>query len=147
MYGRDGSKMKKDYPEVLKQDTFLSSLVMLANSGMETGITLNVRGTVISGVLISGETYFKKMAAQFASLPQTEFVETFTRTLNTNADRFKTSIEEDRKNHTIRQPHYLHLKDCTFLSTDSRISAQKPLWRGLLSSVDGFSIGVSKTDN
>lgn len=138
--------MKKDYPEVLKQDTFLSSLVMLANSGMETGITLNVRGAVISGVLISGETYFKELTAQFASLPQAGFVESFTRTLNTNADRFKTSIEEDRKNHTIRQPHYLHLRNCVFLGTDGGTSTQKSLWRGLLSSVDGFTIDAAKAD-
>ncbi|WP_141629361.1 hypothetical protein [Sporolactobacillus vineae] len=138
--------MKKDHQEVLKQDTFLSSLVMLANSGMETGITLNVSGTVISGMLISGETYFKELAAQFASLPQTEFIETLIRTLNTNADRFKKSIEADRKNQTIRPPHYLHLRDCCFLNTDRKNSTQRQLWRGLLTSVDGFSVGVAETD-
>jgi hypothetical protein len=138
--------MNKDNRDTVKQDAFLGSLVMLANSGMEIGITLNVRGTAISGVLISGETYFNELAGQFSSSPQAGLKDTFMKILKNNADRFQTSIEEDKKNHTIRPPHYIHLKNCCFMNAGSDSSSKKLLWRGLISSIDGFSVENQAAD-
>ena len=55
-------------PQFAQTDWFLQMLVQLANtSPMEIGITLQVSGMLVSGIIVSKKSYFEGFAEDFAS--------------------------------------------------------------------------------
>ena len=54
-------------PPDAQQDWLLQSLVNMANvSELEIGITLQVSGLLVSGILVGGKKYFEGFAEDFA---------------------------------------------------------------------------------
>lgn len=92
-------------------------------------VVLNVRGTVITGELISFQTY---------------------RTEQTRFENLTSAPVESSTSDKLfdNEYHYIHLRNACFL-LDSRLTISFPgkglLWRGRLSSVDGFAIGKLQT--
>ena len=52
-------------------------------------------------------------------------------------------IEELKKLDNQQDLKYIHLENVTFRNVNSNILTQAIVWRGKLSSIDGFSIGIS----
>jgi hypothetical protein len=120
-------------------DWWLQSLVSLANnSQIEFGITLNVEGLVVSGLLVSGRKYFELFAQEFAtSLPcDSEETEDYIREkFAGNADIYDTDAEDP--------PNFIHLTNCRFFGQGGLIPSNKGvLWRGKIETVSGFNLGV-----
>ena len=122
-------------------DILLQGIVAATNQvDAEIGITLNVSGLVISGRLISSKVYFKKLL-KLMGLEETHsegdiaVVNPFDRLFQTLADLSNPSNE-------TQTLEYIHLKNArVYLSRNPGIPDNGVLWRGQLSSVDGFSIG------
>lgn len=106
------------------------------SDSLELPLTLTVGGNLISGTLISEAAYFDQLAADFSgAMPESA------------KDAAKEMIKSlqppplaDGEAATPRQ--FLHMKDAqVFTSASKPILNQGVLWRGKISSVEGFSLG------
>lgn len=93
-------------------------------------VVLNVKGTVITGELISFQTYRNEQA----------------RFENKLSELIKPLAKDEQFEN---ENYFIHLRNACFL-VDSRLTISFPgkglLWRGRLSSVDGFAIGKLQTN-
>lgn len=125
-------------------DWLLAQLIALAdNGGVETGMTLQLGGLVISGVLISGREYFVEAAKITAAAKVTGTAgPDLAQVLARMMDQFKGIYpaagagewDEGRK------PTYIHLRNAR-IALPSGGASPPSLWRGKLTSVDGYVIG------
>jgi hypothetical protein len=125
------------------KDEVLEYLVkMLEETDLSTALTLCVSGSVISGEMISSKRYFEEVSSiynqkQFSTndpsliergLPAMEQVKQFLQQ--------KGKSREEQHN-----PKYIHLKNVLIYPSNPSQPVGAIIWRGKLSSVDGFSIG------
>ncbi|MBB3010617.1 gas vesicle accessory protein GvpU [Cupriavidus alkaliphilus] len=123
------------HPEV---DWHLQALVGLANNeGMEMGVTLMLSGTVVTGTLISGKTYFEEFGALFAdgfSDMNEEQKATIRQAMSVPADLYTP----DRASVPIS---FIHLRNAKVRTPSGSMPADGTLWRGRLTEVSGFFLG------
>ncbi|OZD38794.1 MULTISPECIES: hypothetical protein [Nocardiaceae] len=127
-------------------DWALVSLVRVVDrvQGFEMGVTLHVSGTVVSGLLISGATYFSLLAkkvAQGAAAAEDK------RARKALADLFidiggTYSDVADAGEPSIS---YLHLRGASVFAPGASYALPETLWRGRLSQVSGWSLGSYNT--
>lgn len=139
-------KAEEHTPFAVPHDWFLQSLVNMANDGFEVGITLQVSGLLVSGVLAGGKSYFEGFAEEFSSRFNDPESAKFMRGHFTNyGDIYK---KEDGAPPT--SPQYIHLKNARFFNTSGNpIPGNRGVWwRGRISEVAGFTLGsLEKSDN
>lgn len=124
-------------------DWLLRYLVDAANQkGLQIGITLQVGGMLVSGVLVSGQTYFDNITSDIsealAGNDQTKGIAEMFESVNR---AIHAGTTPDVPTPT---PAYIHLKDAYFFhSADSAPipNGQGVWWRGKLSQVAGFFLG------
>lgn len=123
-----------------KIDWHLQGLVTMANEhGIEMGITLILGGTVITGQLISGKTYFESFAEEFANA-WSEDDEIREKTRAAMATPAETHYGPGR----ISDPagtSFIHLKKAKIQGPDGSSVIRGTLWRGRLTEVSGFFLG------
>ena len=115
-----------------------------ANIGNQHPITLTVGGNLVSGLLIAADAYIDAVADEFASDFKKE---------DGTADRIRDMIlgmkyipNEDAEKNV--PPQFIHLMDAEVYTSSGRpIVSGGSLWRGKLSSVDGFSLGRLEVKN
>ena len=117
-------------------DDTLQQLVHLANDGgVEMGITLTVGGALISGTLISSQTYFQRV--------YDSIIEVSKPGENPGVD----AVAEVLKSRTPRTgwpiaAQYIHMRDARIYNGRSEpLPTNGTNWRGKIASVDGFSLG------
>lgn len=130
-------------PLTVETDWLLQSLVSTANeAGLQIGITLQVSGMLVSGILISGKQYFEgfsnELSAFFIKNPE-------------EANAIKASFSAfdeiyDQRNEEAPDrfdPQYIHLKDARYFNTAGNpIPGNRGLWwRGRICEVGGFTLG------
>ncbi|ALU59678.1 MULTISPECIES: gas vesicle accessory protein GvpU [Pseudomonas] len=120
-------------------DWLLQWLVkFVANTKVEMGVTLSVGGNLVSGHLISHDTYFEQLADDI-SAPFSSFANGTDATMKEMILSFKPGESSE----DTPAFHFIHLKDCRTYSTDGNpICDAGVLWRGRISAVDGFTIGL-----
>lgn len=129
------------------KDWFLQTLInMVKGGGFTFGITLNVGGFLVSGNLIGGKDYFESFGTDFAEGLASEGT----------ADKIKESFASigypnisDKDENKVSSPGFIHLKDAKFFNTNGNPIPENKgvLWRGRISEVSGFSLGLlSKTN-
>jgi hypothetical protein len=129
-------------PPVAKADWFLQRLVSIANSTpLEIGITLQVSGLLVSGMLVNGARYFEGIAAVLSSglAAQPELAQA----VNGLAS-FAYIYESDGTDEKLRPgAQYVHLRDARFFNTSGSPIPQNVgvWWRGRITEVGGFSFG------
>lgn len=132
--------------EIGNQDWFLEDAIGgIISKGVEFGITLTVSGLIISGTLINGKTYFEELSKSLksASKEKGDVAEV----IGELWGGFKTIYEdpsEETENKTPSRVSFIHLKDAHIFAPGQQAmpTDEGILWRGKISSVDGFSIGV-----
>jgi hypothetical protein len=127
------------------KDWFLGTLNNMVNSNNITiGITIITHGYMISGHLAGGKQYFDAIGNEFSSLLNSGNVED---SLTGLADRIYNSESDNVKNGPLSSD-YIHIRDAKFYKAEgSPISSDTVIWwRGRLSEVSGFSIGVVTGD-
>lgn len=125
-------------------DWFLRNTIStLTPLGVELGITVMVGGMVVSGTLISGAKYFEEMgnSIQGKGGEQEDVV-------NAIAESWKAwkviydKPEDAPDDWKPEQTSFIHLRDARVFAPGqpSLPSNQGVLWRGKLSSIDGFTM-------
>ncbi|MDZ3990360.1 gas vesicle accessory protein GvpU [Pseudomonas sp. Teo4] len=117
-------------------DDTLQHLVHLANEGgVEMGITLMVGGALVSGYLISSETYFQRVIDSV--------VEVSAPGENPGVDAVaKLLAERTPPSGGPIASQFIHMRDARFYNgRNDPLPTNGTLWRGKIASVDGFSIG------
>lgn len=119
-------------------DWHLQNLVQLANNaGAEMGITLMVNGTVITGTLIGGKSYFNEFADSFAS-GWTTLDEDAKQAVRDSMARPADDYGSDKPQGTVS---YIHLRNARVQTPTGSMPEGGFLWRGRLSQVSGFFLG------
>ncbi|SFR33244.1 hypothetical protein SAMN04488005_0460 [Yoonia tamlensis] len=124
------------------QDWFLEHIIGdFVNKGLDIGVTLNVGGVVVSGMLINGKKYFEALAENM-DIQEGEI----SKLLGGHWKGYAAVYEkpDDAPEDWVPNPiGYIHLANAKIHAPgQSPIpSNDGVLWRGKLSSVDGFFIG------
>ncbi len=126
-------------------DWFLQSTIeTVINSGVDIGVTLTVGGAIVSGILISGRKYFEELGDALSAASQTEGD---MQSVLGGAWKQYTAIydrpEDAPEDWQAPPAGFIHLRNAKFHGPGQPPipTNQGVLWRGKLSSVDGFSIG------
>lgn len=140
-------------------DWFLQALVMLANNNtFEVGITLNVGGLIVSGVLVGGSKYFDGIAEEWRighiqSGGKSDDADSWKGIISEFGEIYRENIRKREQaaregarpdlDQGILHPEYIHLKNARMYHP-----GQAPIptnggiwWRGRLRAVDGFILG------
>jgi hypothetical protein len=114
-------------------------------TGIGAGITLCLNGSIITGNLIKSKIYYDKMIemydfdnSQLTAKNQDELDK-----WSGYYSEYVVFIDELKKQEDPQNLKYIHLEHVTFRNVNSNILTQAIVWRGKLSAVDGFSIGIS----
>ncbi|SIQ75323.1 hypothetical protein SAMN05880590_1079 [Rhizobium sp. RU35A] len=126
-------------------DWFLRSTIEnIISQGVEIGITLTVNGVIISGMLIGGKKYFEELSKTMKAASRAP--DDISDALGDSWKQFTAIYEKPEDAPEDWQPGpvgYIHLKNARFYAPGQAPipGNQGVLWRGKLSSVDGFTIG------
>ncbi|EHB44987.1 hypothetical protein MycrhDRAFT_6664 [Mycolicibacterium rhodesiae JS60] len=130
-------------------DPSLESLVMYINllDTTEIGVTLHVKGIVVSGLLISGRSYFNLMVRDLEMDADRSADPASSSGARAFADFFRMSLErQERARDEYRsteklppRPHHICLRQATSFTPTEPI--RQSLWRGRLVEVDAWSLG------
>jgi len=126
------------------KDWFLSTLnTIVNNNDITIGITIFTHGFMVSGHLAGGKQYVDAVGSEFSTLLNSGNVENSFIDL---ANRIYNSDSEHVKNGPL-SADYIHIMDAIFYSsTGAALSPNATWWRGRLSQVSGYSIGVISSD-
>jgi len=134
--------------EILPFDPSLERLAMYINllDTTEIGVTLHVKGIVVSGLLISTRSYFNLMvhgleqAAVDAGPPESNGASAFADFFRMSLTELERARDEYRKSEELPlRPHHICLREVTSFTSAEQI--RQSLWRGRLTEVDGWSLG------
>lgn len=129
------SKMEWEGRQV---DWLLQWFVRVASqANLEVGITLSVRGHLVSGLLISPKAYFDLLAEQFAK--------PFADAGSSDAESIRALVrgfDESPSKEEDPAAQYIHVRDArVYAGQVEPVSPAGMLWRGKVAAVDGFSLG------
>jgi hypothetical protein len=143
-----------DRPQERDVDAFLRMLVRFCNkTGAGIGMTVHAGGTIVSGTLISDTEYYQLLAERVRiALPDDESAEDFAGGIDRWARLIAGDDGEEEPNgekepadqrvKSTRGTSYLHMKDASIGPSLAELSPQQGvLWRGRLSSIDGWMLG------
>lgn len=133
-------------------DWFLQSLVEMVNgstSSVSFGVTLSVGGVLVSGDLVGGQHYFDGFGAEFAQNFDEKAAKSAKESFSKLGEIYRQGGSDESasgKAGTSAGPSYIHLKNARFFRSDGKpLSGSKGVWwRGKLSAVDGFTLGVQE---
>lgn len=123
-------------------DWLLQQLVLLADTGLEMPITLQVSGLLVSGLLVDNQKYFDGFGSDLASgFQEAQIAEGLKELISKYGDAVKKNIEDGASEPP--RPKYIHLRNAKFFNTSGNpIPANRGVWwRGRLCEVSGFIIG------
>jgi hypothetical protein len=119
-------------------------------SELEIGITLQVSGFLVSGILIAGSKYFEGFASDFSSGFKDEQDRQALKTAISKYGEIYKPTDDPLAGYAGRDskptktlPSYIHLKNAKFFNTvGNQIPDNRGVWwRGRLSEVSGFILG------
>ncbi|MCA1065568.1 gas vesicle accessory protein GvpU [Rossellomorea sp. AcN35-11] len=116
------------------KDSILEFFVQASNRHhFSLDITLNVKGAVITGTLVSAKEYFDSLSETFEDGSEVA------QRLSEELTKASESVEENLSS----EAHFIHLKNTKVYCGDSKPTPSKGkiMWRGKLSDVDGFFLG------
>lgn len=126
-------------------DWLLQDFVSLINrTQMRVPVTLQLSGLTVSGTMIDGAAYFRRLGDVIADGMQSGNLSTAAESMReyfaNNAKIYDKT--EDEADSPPTPANYVHLENARFWGTDGKtVNSQGALWRGRLSEVSGFFIG------
>jgi hypothetical protein len=127
-------------------DGLLQALVAFANQwGITSTITLNLGGSMVSGELISVNSYIDEFAAQYRDgFTDPELGKTFFELVSS----FKPETPNPAGTLPEQRPRYIHMRNVrTYAPGRPQFAVNSTLWRGRISEVSGFVLGVPSVPN
>lgn len=121
----------------MTEDYLLQDFVLLAEQGVEIGISLLLGGTMVSGVIVSGKRYFEAMRENMVSASPDELKSVF-QTYFDDYSALYTKPVEDRKPAT-----FIHMRDVRYWTAGGRATDTSGVWwRGRIDQIAGFHVGT-----
>jgi hypothetical protein len=126
-------------------DEVLEHIVKRAEeTGAGLGVTLCVNGLIIAGDVIRSARYFDKVSTFFNEMSITTDDPTEKEIARTHIQQFKQFLQQKGKSSEERHnPKYIHLDNVVMYRSDPQHPFGANVWRGKLSSVDAFSLGIA----
>jgi len=129
-------------------DWYLQKLVTVVNTtNVQFGVTLFVEGAIVSGVLVSGKTYFEAFAQEFsAAYPgDADGKESIRQAFASHASIYDDAGSDAQSS---SPPQFIHLIDSRHFSPGGQPlpNNRGVLWRGKINAVSGFSLGSLSAD-
>lgn len=129
-------------------DWLLRTMVNFTNHSEQDvsfAITLSVKGSIITGEIISGHEYFmginEQILSSFGDIPEEEQIEA---TIFTQlAERYR---EEDGEGEQRQESAFIHMKNASVFLGEQLSDFKGGYWRGRLESVDAFIFGRASRD-
>jgi hypothetical protein len=115
------------------KDSILEFFVQAANKhDFSLDITLNIKGAVITGTMVSAQEYFNTLSETIGD--ESEIAQMVSEQLRKTGEAAQSADSE---------AYFLHMKDTKVYCGDSKPTPSKGkiLWRGKLSEIDGFFLG------
>ncbi|PZE19731.1 gas vesicle protein GvpU [Paenibacillus xerothermodurans] len=115
------------------KDSVLEFFVQAANKhDFSLDITLNVKGAVVSGTMISAKEYFSTLSEAFED--GNDIAQFLSEQLGSAGQAAQANDAE---------ANFIHMKETKVYCGDSKPTPSKGkiLWRGKLSEIDGFFLG------
>jgi hypothetical protein len=116
------------------KDSILEFFVQASNKhDFSLDITLNVKGAVITGTLVSAKEYFDSLSETFEDGSEVA------QKLSEELAKAGESVDENQS----AEAHFIHLKNTKVYCGDSKPTPSKGkiMWRGKISEIDGFFLG------
>lgn len=137
---------ENQWPFPKNRDWLLARIVDLTQFGLGIPATITVRGSLLSGEIISGEQYLEEMALNAEKITSDAGDGVIS---NAFANLFRTykpiyqRPENAAEGFTLPPPNYIHMKNAFWFQSAGRIPTGSVglLWRGRMSEVDGFTLG------
>jgi hypothetical protein len=131
--------------KVLYDDHILEAFVSAANTfEFSMNISLMVKGIIVCGDIISGEEYFDRCATKITSVGGVIAIE-LGNVLKKISTTYKKDYQEEPNAPEKPYINFIHLKNVQYYVPGNPplplTRNENELWRGKLSSVDGFSFG------
>jgi hypothetical protein len=133
--------VEKVRSEIIPFDPSLESLVALVNlmDSVEVGITLHVKGAVVSGMLISSRSYFNLLVHTLRESSGGDFLATF---FEPTLQEQKDAREKYRTQEIpLPRPLHVHVRQAATYLTGGNEPLVSAIWRGRLTEVDAWSMG------
>jgi hypothetical protein len=134
--------LPKNNGALAQVDPMLRALAEVAErSPLELGVTLNVKGLIITGFIISQSTYFDSLINGLESVSQEHEVK---ESLQEFLSGLKEKLAPKKTDHNSSDyPKFIHLRNVKIYPSEGKgmPTYGDALWRGLIDSVDGFSLG------
>jgi hypothetical protein len=130
-------------------DALLEFLVTkVEETGIGAGITICMNGSVITGNITKSKIYYDKMIEMYdfdESQLTAKNPEELDKWNEYHAEyvRFINELKNQEKDQQSLK--YIYLENVTFRNVNSNTPTQAIVWRGKISSVDGFSVGISSS--
>lgn len=122
-------------PGAPAEDYLLQDLVELAEIGCEIGVTLYVGGGTICGQIVGGKRYFSDFLQTIEDNTEEPMTEALKKRFAPFLDLYEGAPSERPP------PAYIHLLDARAWTAGGQ-AGPAAAWRGRISSVSGFSLGV-----
>jgi hypothetical protein len=132
----------------MSADQVLESLVLdVEKTGAGYSITVCLNGLIVRGELIRSKRYYHLMSRIFDKDMEimTEDQSDIEK-LHAFLDNYRQFMQRMSEHIGLDKPKYIHLDNVVIYPSGSSTPFVTGLWRGKLSSVDGFSLGVSPHD-
>jgi hypothetical protein len=133
-------------------DRFLMTLVELVNDAgeLEIGMTLHVSGVIVSGLLISDRRYFELLneavqpggSQESAGLREALGDALTDQAESDRAAEFSTETDSEQAALELFLTSYIHMRNAEVHAPGGPGRLAPALWRGRLSHVSGWSVGV-----
>ena len=123
-----------------ESDRLLQALVSVPErTSLEIGITLSSGGLLITGFIISQETYFNTLVD---GISKTKADERMKELLQDFLSQLKDPIIESTADTSIF-PRFIHLRDVKIYPSEGRgmPTLGHTIWRGDINKINGFSLG------
>lgn len=137
-----------DLSQIDDRDWFLQNLVNIVNArDIQLGITLNVGGFLVSGLLVSGQKYFSGFGEDLGSGFNNADIRSSVEQSYAQLGEIYTASKRPGESST--PPNYLHLMQARFFNTAGNpIPANHGVWwRARVSEVSGFFLGTLDAEN
>lgn len=133
-----------DVGMLLEPDHYLQALVQLVNGKeIEFPITVFLKGTVVTGQLVSGHRFFDGLAGALKIYFDHDTSEDTAEAIDFLTSPKQNYTKEPEEGVARIPPLYFHLRDARVITAGQKgYPDEGAWWRGRLTSVDGFHFGT-----